>query len=489
MDTNLSKLEPKLIWNYFEGMCKIPRPSKHEDKIRQWVLDVAADLNLPVKSTKVGNVIIQKPATNGMENRKKITMQAHMDMVPAKLATSNHNFLTDPIKAYIDGEWVTADGTTLGADNGMGVATGLAVLASHDLVHGPLEMLITTDEEAGMSGAFGLSSEDIDGEILLNLDSEEDHEVCIGCAGGINTNITYPIKHVALTDKENKVSLQISLGGLASGHSGVDIHIGRASANKEIGNILYLLQKEIKYDLAHISGGRLRNVIPAYCEVIIVIDKSDKNKVLAVIQDFKDNFAIEYKGIENKFTLDVSEESIPGTVIDSKNARDFILALKTCFNGLYKMNWEINIPQMSSNIGVIKVENDAIHLITLQRCPDEFAKQKIADMVAAPFELIGAKIVQEGQYPGWLPNLDSQMLEVVQESYTKLFNSEIKISATHGGLECGLILSKAPHMDAVSIGATIRDAHSANERVNIRSVAKVWEMVKEILRNTPEKTA
>lgn len=489
MDTNLSKLEPKLIWAYFEEICKIPHPSKHEEKILAWLIETAKQLKLEFKTTQVGNIVIQKPATSGMEQCKKITLQAHMDMVPAKLAESQHDFKTDPIKAYIDGEWVTADGTTLGADNGMGVATGLAILASKDLVHGPIEMLITTDEEAGMSGAFGLNSEDVSGDILLNLDSEEDHEVCIGCAGGINTNIEIPVKKAVVSDPKNKVALKIALGNLASGHSGVDVHIGRANANKEIGSLLYLLNKQIELDLSHISGGRLRNVIPAYCEIIIVVDNKDKTQVAAIVDEFKNNFAIEYKGVETKFTLTLEECPLPDKVIEKNDGQKFILALKTCFNGLYRMNWEINIPQMSSNLGVIKVENDNIHLITLQRCPDEFAKLKVADMVAAPFELIGAKVEQEGQYPGWLPNLDSQMLEVVQNSYSKLFNSDIKVSATHGGLECGLILDKAPHMDAVSIGATIRDPHSANERVNIKSVAKVWELVKEILKNTPVKAS
>lgn len=487
LDTNLAKLEPKLIWSYFEEICKIPHPSKHEEKILAWLIETAKKLNLEYKTTEVGNIIIQKPATSGMENRKKITIQAHMDMVPAKTADSKHNFLTDPIIAFIDGEWVTANDTTLGADNGMGVATGLAILASKDLAHGPLEMLITTDEEAGMSGAFGLNKEDVSGDILLNLDSEEDHEVCIGCAGGINTNIELPIKLVPC--QNNKIAIKIELGSLASGHSGVDVHIGRANANKEIGNLLYSLNKQIKLELAHISGGRLRNVIPAYCEIIIVIDKIDKNTVLEIIDRFRNNFSIEYKGIENKFTLIAKEVPLPETIIETEIAQKFILALKSCFSGLYKMNWDIGIPQMSSNLGVIKIENNAIHLITLQRCPDEYAKLKVADIVAAPFELIGAKVEQEGQYPGWLPNLDSQMLQVVKDSYKNLFGSEINVSATHGGLECGLILAKAPHMDAVSIGATIRDPHSANERVNINSVAKVWELVKELLKNTPIKAA
>jgi dipeptidase D len=486
MDTNLAKLSPNLVWQYFEQICQVPRPSKKEDKIRQFLIDTANSLGLNYKVTAIGNVIIQKPATLGMEQRKKITFQVHMDMVPAKLRTSPHNFETDSIKAYIDGDWVTADGTTLGADNGIGIAYALAVLAAKNISHGPLELLVTTDEETGMSGAFGLNTIDISGEILLNLDSEEDHEVCIGCAGGINTEISLPFNWCDY-NKTNQIAYKVVLDGLYSGHSGVDIHLGRANSIKEMAGFLYTLQQQIPFALAHISGGRLRNVIPAYCEVIIVVDKADQEKLYSMQQDYLANLVIDYAATEKNLKLSATEVELPEQVIQPKTAKDFIIALHSCFNGLLQMNWDINIPQTSSNLGVVKIVDRQILLTTLQRSPSSSAKRKLASTVGGVFELIGATVDYSGEYPGWLPNLSSEMLKVVETSYQKLFGHKIKIAATHGGLECGLILAKFPNMDAVSIGATIRDPHSVNERVSIQSVAKVWQLLKDILANTPLK--
>ncbi len=484
MDTNLTKLQPSEVWGFFEEICKIPRPSKKEEKIRQFLIMIAQQLNLEYKVTDIGNVVINKPAFKGMENCKKITMQAHMDMVTAKLQTSPHNFDTDPITAYIDGEWVTADGTTLGADNGIGIAFALAVLASNNIPHGPLELLITTDEEAGMTGAFALEESDITGDILLNLDSEEDHEVCIGCAGGINTNIKLPIKKVKY-EQSNKYALKIVLDGLYSGHSGVDIHLGRANANKEIANFLYSLSSEVTFELTHISGGRLRNVIPAYCEVVVVIDADDTTVLNKFVKEFEVSLREEFKTTDVNLKLVATPIELPETIIEPQIAKNFILALNSCFNGLAMMNWEVNIPQTSSNLGVITIIGNYIEIVTLQRSPNDFAKKKLSNQVASAFELIGASVERDGIYPGWLPNLSSEMLKVVRDSYQELFNSQMKISATHGGLECGLILGKLPHIDAVSIGATIRDPHSANERVNIKSVAKIWQLLQTILSNTP----
>lgn len=486
MDTNINVLKPIVIWDIFADICKVPRPSKHEDQIRAWIINKAQELKLNYIVTPIGNIIIQKAATKGLEHLKKVTLQCHMDMVPAKLATSKHNFLTDPIHAYIDGEWVTADGTTLGADNGMGLAMGLAVLASEDIIHGPVELLITTDEEAGMSGAFNLRESDIAGDILLNLDSEDDQEVCIGCAGGIDTTIEYKVDFVNY-EKNNKLAVKITLGSLVSGHSGCDIHVGRANANKEIAILLYMLNKQVGVQLAHISGGKLRNVIPAYCEAIIVIDADRYDDVMAICKEFKDNFAIQFKDIETKFNFEFERVDVLNKVIVKDQSDKFINALAGSFSGIYQVNWDIGIAQMSSNLGVVKIEDDTIFITTLQRSADGYAKNKLAYMVAATFEAIGARVTHSASYPGWLPNLSSEALQIVKSSYKQLFNEDIKVSATHGGLECGLIMSKAPHIDAVSIGATIRDPHSANERVNIKSVAKVWELLKEILKNIPRK--
>ena len=498
MDTNLAKLEPHVVWNYFAEICKIPRPSKKEEQILVYLIQVAKDLRLDYQVTAIGNIIIQKVATVGMEDCKKITLQCHMDMVTSKLATSTHNFDTDPILAHIDGEWVRANGTTLGADNGIGIAFGLAVLAANNIAHGPLELLITTDEEMGMSGAFALESHEITGDILLNLDSEEDHEVCIGCAGGVDTNIMIPLSQVSY-NQENKQAFKISLGNLFSGHSGVDIHLGRANAIKEIANLLYLLDKKYSIEMSHISGGKLRNVIPSYCEVVILVNMSDIGMVKASVVEFEQSLKIEFKQTDPKLQLSISSVDLPATIFENVQCKRFILALKTCFNGLYRMNWDLNIPYTSSNIGVVKMLPDnlgnpenpnnggGILINTLQRSPDANAKHKLAATVAAPFDLIDATIEYSSGYPGWQPNLSSEMLGVVTSCYKNLFGEEIRVSATHGGLECGLILGKLPHMDSVSIGSTIRDAHSPNERLKIDSVAKTWKLLQEILKDVPRK--
>ncbi len=487
MNTNIANLEPKQIWHLFAELLQIPRPSKHEEQIRKWIISQATKLNLAYVVTPIGNIVIQKPATSGLESCKKVTLQCHMDMVPAKLATSTHDFLTDPISAYIDGDWVKANGTTLGADNGIGLAIGLAVMAANDIAHGPLELLITTDEEAGMSGAFNLRKEDITGDILINLDSENDQEVCISCAGGVDTEIEYTVNLVDY-DSSGQIALKIYLGDLVSGHSGVDIHLGRANANKEIASLLYILNKKVGIRLAHISGGKLRNVIPTYCEVIIVIDENKLDQVIALCKEFRNNFMIQYQDIETKFKFDVEQAVLPKQLISQEQTSKIINAINGCFNGIYQINWSIGIAQMSSNLGIIKLDNNRIKIVTLQRAPDTFAKYKLAYMLASSFEAIGATVTHLSDYPGWLPNLNSEILAIVKDSYKRLFQHEIKISATHGGLECGLIMAKAPFIDAVSIGATILDPHSANERLNIKSVAKIWKLLKDILGNIPFKS-
>jgi len=485
MNKELEKLEPQLVWQYFAQICDVPRPSGKEEQIRQFLINTAQSLGLVYKVTSIGNIVIQKPATPGMENCKKITLQVHMDMVTAKLRDLVHDFTRDAIKPYIDGDWVRAKGTTLGADNGIGVAYGLAILTATDLVHGDLELLVTSDEEVGMTGAFGLNAGDIDGDILLNLDSEEDEEVCIGCAGGINTEISLPLNWVNY-DIADKLALKVVLDGLYSGHSGVDIHLGRANAIKELAGFLYTVAQHIPVELCHISGGRLRNVIPAYCEAVIVISSADLAQLEELRQEYLANLVIEYQLTEKNMRLTVTPDELPAQIIAPPITRQVISALHACFNGLWQMNWALNIPQTSSNIGVVKIVDNHLQIITLQRSASNAAKIKLAARIGSIFELIGAKVSYEGDYPGWLPNLSSEMLGIVESCYEELFAHKIKVSATHGGLECGLILSKFPYMDAVSIGATVRDPHSVNERVNIQSVAKIWRLITKILAMTPK---
>lgn len=475
MDRNIEKLEPQVVWSYFKQLTQIPRPSKHEEKVREYLIATAKSLGLTCSVSPIGNVTIRKEATDTTEPRKKIVLQAHMDMVASKTPDSQHNFLTDPIDAYIDGEWVTANQTTLGADNGMGVAMGLAVLASNNIKHNDIELLVTVDEEAGMTGAFGLIGNEISGEVLLNLDSENDEEVCIGCAGGINTNITYPINYIDA--KAGTTSLKIVLTGLFSGHSGCDITLGRANAIKEMASLLLQLNAIAEFDLALISGGKLRNVIPGYCEAVINV----ANDKIASIKEFVTNYGLE---LSREFALSdpnlkllVQDHAFSAKVIEPQQSAKFLFALVSVFNGAWRVNNTLGIAETSSNIGVVSTHPDRLEVITLQRSAINSAKTKMANMVATAFKQIGATVEHADSYPGWQPNTDSPALAVVCQTYRELFNEEMIVGATHGGLECGLIMDKFPTLDAISIGATICFPHSPNEKVNIESVAKSWKLL------------
>lgn len=479
MDRNIAKLEPQIVWGYFHQLTQIPRPSKKEEKVRAYLIETAKTLGLDYTVTKIGNVVIRKKATDSSKPRKKIILQAHMDMVPAKGKESKHNFETDPIDAYIDGEWVTANDTTLGADNGMGVAMALAVLSSKDIKHNDLEVLITTDEEAGMSGAFGIIGDEVTGEVLLNLDSEEDDEVCIGCAGGINTNVTYPIsREVAVA---NQQTLKIELKDLFSGHSGVDIPLGRANAIKEMSHLLVALDLEFGFQLVSISGGKLRNVIPAYCEAYINVAKDKVQQIKQFISNFEHDLIQEFGETDPNLKLVVLDVDYADKVIYPTQARQFIYALDSAYNGVWRMNNKLGIAETSSNIGVVSTHDGHLKVITLQRSAMHAPKIKAANAVAAAFRQIGASIEHSDCYPGWQPNTQSPALAVVKEVYQELFNEEIHVGATHGGLECGLIIDKFPALDAISIGATIRFPHSPSEKVNIKSVAKNWKLLTHLI--------
>lgn len=475
MNRNIEKLEPQIVWSYFKELTQVPRPSKKEEQVRQHLIETAKKLGLDFSVTKIGNIVIRKPATDNSSQRKKIVLQAHMDMVPSKTKESQHNFETDPIDAYIDGEWVTANETTLGADNGMGVAMALAVLASNNLKHNDIEVLITTDEEAGMTGAFGLEGNELTGEVLLNLDSEDDEEVCIGCAGGINTNVTYSITHQ--TSAADSVTLKLELKDLFSGHSGCDITLGRANAIKELTSLLYQLEAISNYELVSISGGKLRNVIPSYCEAFINVSSADVTAVKEFVRNFTDELQIEFAKTDPNLKLEIHDVAHADHVIKPEQAKKFILALSSAFNGAWRLNNDLGIAETSSNIGVVSTNENNLKVVTLQRSAMHAPKVKLANSIAAAFKLIGAEVEFSGVYPGWQPNIDSPALAVVKNTYRELFGHDIKVGATHGGLECGLIMDKFPKLDAISIGATICFPHSPNEKVNIASVAKSWQLL------------
>jgi dipeptidase D len=479
MDRNIEKLEPQSVWKYFKNITQIPRPSKKEAKILAYLIEEAKRLQLDYLVTPIGNIVIRKKPTDSTPCRKKIALQAHMDMVPSKTKESKHNFEKDPIDAYIDGEWVTANQTTLGADNGMGIAMALAVLSSADIKHHDLEVLITTDKEAGMSGAFGVIGDELQSEVLLNLDSEDDSEVCIGCAGGINTNISYPYTKVEA--KTDALTFKIELKDLFSGHSGVDIPLGRANAIKEIAHLLIQLHNEFNIDLVSISGGKLRNVIPSYCEAVITSTNYEPQKIIDFVNNYAKDLTQEFAETDPNLKLTIQKISPATQIIAPHNALHFINALASVFNGVWRMNNKLGIAETSSNVGVVSTTDTHLELVTLQRSAMHAPKIKAANSVAAAFRQIGADIEHSDSYPGWQPNTESPALAVVKQVYKELFNHEIHVGATHGGLECGLIMDKFPSLDAISIGATIRFPHSPNEKVNIQSVAKSWHLLSKLI--------
>lgn len=480
----LSQLSPQPLWQIFEKICSIPHPSKHEQKISAWIQQFATDLGLDVKEDKVGNLIIKKPATTGMENRKGVILQAHMDMVPQKNNDKQHDFVNDPIEAYVDGEWVTANGTTLGADNGIGLAASLAVLQSTDIKHGPLEVLVTIDEEAGMTGAFGLEAGWLDGEILLNTDSEDEGEVYMGCAGGIDVNIELPVEWE--TTDAAKAAINVSLNGLKGGHSGVDIHLGRGNANKLLVRMLSLL--DIDYSIASIQGGSLRNAIPREAEVTLVIDHQDKAALNTTLNDINRLFLAELSKIEPNILISINDVELPEKQLAKVSQTAVINSINGCVNGVIRMSDTIEgIVETSTNLGVVLTKDNHISVKCLVRSLIDSARTNTQNMIASTFALAGANVTFNGAYPGWEPKDDSQIKDILRETYQGMFGSLPKIMVIHAGLECGLFKDAYPHWDMVSFGPTIRFPHSPDEKVKIDTVEPFFNLLVEVLGNIPNK--
>ena len=482
--TQLSQLSPQPLWQIFEKICSIPHPSKHEQKISAWIQQFATELGLDVKEDKVGNLIIKKPATIGMENRKGVILQAHMDMVPQKNNDKEHDFINDPIEAYVDGDWVTANGTTLGADNGIGLSASLAVLASKDIKHGPLEVLVTIDEEAGMTGAFGLEAGWLEGDILLNTDSEDEGEVYMGCAGGIDVNIELPIEWEA-TDT-TKSAVNISLNGLKGGHSGVDIHLGRANANKLIVRTLSLL--DIDFAIANLQGGLLRNAIPREAEVTLVIDGQDKDTLVNALKDINSLFLAELSKVEPNILLSVADAPLPEKQLAKVSQSAVINSINGCVNGVIRMSDTIDgIVETSTNLGVVLTNENAVSVKCLVRSLIDSARTNTQNMIASTFALAGASVTFTGAYPGWEPKDDSEIKDILRETYQGMFGTLPKIMVIHAGLECGLFKDAYPHWDMVSFGPTIRFPHSPDEKVKIDTVEPFFNLLVEVLGNIPNK--
>jgi dipeptidase D len=480
----LGTLKPAPVWTLFEEICGIPRPSKHEQGMIDYVLAFAKSHDLDARVDGVGNVIVKKPATPGMENRKTVVLQSHLDMVPQKNQDVEHDFEKDPIRPLIDGDLVTADGTTLGADNGIGVATALAVLAASDLEHGPIEALLTIDEETGLTGAFGLKDDCLTGEFLFNLDSEDEGELCIGCAGGMDTIARIPYSEEATP--EGTVAFRMKVEGLKGGHSGVDIHLRRGNSNKILNRVLWGARREMDLWISHIEGGDLRNAIPRYGSALVVVPASKAESFQKIVRTVTEEIRQELKAADPDLSVITEETALPKTVIDRETSDRFLNAVYACPDGVFAMLRDMpHITETSTNLGVVKSENGTITVVSLQRSSLESRKQDIANMVRSAFELAGGEVEHAGAYPGWQPDVDAQAVKFLQATYREKFGKEIEIAATHGGLECGLIRAVYPHMQAVSFGPTIRFPHSPDEHVEIPTVQRFWDFLVEALRQVP----
>ena len=480
-------LKPAAVFHYFEEICQVPRPSKKEEKIVAYLKEFGKKHNLETKVDEVGNVLIKKPASRGMENCKTVVLQSHVDMVCEKNNNVSHDFLTDPIETIIDGEWMKANGTTLGADNGIGVATELAILADDTLEHGPIECLFTIDEETGLTGAFALKEGFMNGDILLNLDSEDEGELFIGCAGGIDSVAEFNYYEADVPD--GYFFCKIEVKGLKGGHSGGDIHLGRANANKILNRFLTLAFNKYDLYLCEIDGGNLRNAIPREAHAIIAIPEANKHDLRTDLHVFTAEVQAEYAVTDPDMELILSSEPARAKAIDADTTQRLLQTLYAVPHGVYAMSQDIpGLVETSTNLASIKMKpGNIIRIETSQRSSTASSKQDIANMVRTVFEMGGAVVTFGEGYPGWKPNTHSEILEIATASYKRLFGVDAQVKAIHAGLECGLFLDKYPSLDMISFGPTLQGVHSPDERMLIPTVEKFWLHLTDILKHIPEK--
>nr|WP_319510246.1 aminoacyl-histidine dipeptidase [uncultured Draconibacterium sp.] len=479
----LEALKPQPLFNYFEEICQVPRPSKKEEKIRQYLLDFAQKNNLEANTDKIGNVLIKKPASKGMEQAPTVILQTHMDMVCEKNSDKEFDFDNDPIEPVIVDGWVKANGTTLGADCGIGIAAQLAVLTSKELKHGPIECLITVDEETGLTGAFNLQPGFLSGSVLLNLDSEDEGELFIGCAGGIDTLATFDYEQEETP--KNSIALKVSVSGLLGGHSGDDIHKNRGNANKILNRFLWNWNENFEIRLAEFNGGNLRNAIAREAFGIITAPADKKDEVLASFEKMAPSIKDEFKFAEPKLEISCVETKLPAFVVDTNTQNKLLNAVYACPHGVLEMSSRMeDMVETSTNLASVKFSgNNKIVVTTSQRSEIEGRKYYAAETVKSVFNLAGAAVIHSDGYPGWTPNPDSDILKTTVESYKKLFGNEPVVRSIHAGLECGLFLEKYPHLDMVSFGPTIRGAHSPDERLDISATEKFWKHLVDVLEN------
>ncbi len=482
----IKNLNPSCIWKNFDALTQVPRPSGHLEKIQQFLLDFANNAGVEAFKDPAGNIVMRKPATKGMEDRKGVILQAHMDMVPQKTPESNHNFLTDAIETYIDGEWVKARGTTLGADNGMGVAAIMAVMESKELKHGPVEALITADEETGMFGANDLPQGELNGDILLNLDSETWGKFVIGSAGGIDVTATLDYKEVE-TDADD-IAVRVTLKGLRGGHSGLEIHEGRGNANKLMVRFVREAIEECEARLASWHGGNMRNAIPFKAEVVLTLPKENVDALKELVEDWKEDFADEYKNIESGIEFFCEEVETPKMEVPVEIQDNLINAIYACHDGVVRMIPSYpDVVETSSNLAIIDIEAGKATLKILARSSREDMKDYIVCTLESCFNMAGMKVETAGSYGGWDPNPDSEILHLLLKEFKELFNAEGIIQVDHAGLECSVILGKYPHLDVVSLGPSMKSPHTTTERCLIATIEPFWQLLQKTLEDIPVK--
>lgn len=477
----MTDLQPHTLWNYFHQITQVPRPSKKEKQIAAYLNDFAVRHQLPVTTDKAGNILIKKPATSGYENHPTIILQAHIDMVCEKNAETTHDFEKDPIQTYIDGDWVKAKGTTLGADNGIGMAMMLAVLDAGDLQHPALECLFTVDEETGLTGAYGLDNKLLSGSLLINLDSEDDGEIFIGCAGGIGTKAILSYQQEATPS--SYFGFRVHVSGLKGGHSGGDIHLGLGNAIKILNRYLWQLNEQMDLRLISLEGGNLHNAIPREASAFCAVPYAEKETIRVILNMYIATIEAEFKDIEPNFRMSLESESLPETVIEKSASNRLLQTLYACPHGVMAMSSAIpGLVETSTNLASVKMTaNGSFEINTSQRSSSESAKTDIAAQLKAVFELAGTTVIQSDGYPGWQPNIDSALLAKTATAYNNLFGEEPKVKAIHAGLECGLFLEKYPQLDMVSIGPQMYGVHSPDERLSISSTQKTWKWLIETL--------
>ena len=489
MDTQrINELEPQAIWENFAALNAIPRASKKEEGIRAFMVDFAKNLGLEVATDKVGNVLIKKQASVGMENRQTVVLQAHLDMVHQKNNDTDFNFETQGIDMFLEGDWVKAKGTTLGADNGLGVAAIMGILSSSTNQHPPLEALFTIDEETGMTGALGLEAGFIQGKLLLNLDTEDDDELDIGCAGGMD--VTATLLYNPITCPTINVGLKLTINGLKGGHSGMDIHLGLGNANKLMNRFLYLLCPEHGVMVCRINGGGLRNAIPRESIAELSLHPELETKVMADFEVLKQEILAEYKIAEPNLKITLESIAGPKNAIDPLVEMSIIKAIADAVNGVYRMSPGMSdLVEASNNVARVEVNDGTARILCLTRSSVESTKLEVANSLKAVFELAGFDCQFSGSYPGWSPNPSSALLELMKNQYTQLFGKEPRVVACHAGLECGIIGSHYPGMEMISFGPTIKGAHSPDERASVSSSQKFWRLLLLTLSNIPNVTA